>query len=66
MRERFHRTGILMVVTTEFSHRPWLPGTPFDRFEDLLHSLTASAMGLAFAGGVVAVGIARRGPRLLD
>jgi hypothetical protein len=58
--------GVMMLATAAFSHRPWLPAAPFDRFEDILHSFTASAMGLAFATGVVAVGIARRGPSLVD
>jgi hypothetical protein len=56
----------MMLGTAAFSHRPWLPGVPFDRIEDFLHSFTATAMGFAFAAGVIAVGIARRGPSRLD
>jgi len=43
-----------MLATAAFSHKPWLPGVPFDEFEDLLHSVTASGMGFAFCFGVVA------------
>jgi hypothetical protein len=42
-----------MLGTAAFSHKPWLPGVPFDAFEDLLHSATATGMGFAFAAGVV-------------
>lgn len=45
-----------------FSHSPWAPGEAADQFEDLLHSVFASAMGLAFCVGVVAR-FAHRGPR---
>jgi len=58
--------GVLMLATAAFSHRPWVLDTPYDHLEDLLHSITASAMGFAFAAGVVAVGISRRGPSRLD
>lgn len=58
--------GVLMLATAVFSHRPWLRDTSYDRFEDLLHSVTASAMGFAFAAGVVAVALRRRGPSRLD
>jgi hypothetical protein len=58
--------GVLMLATAAFSHRPWVAGAPYDHFEDLLHSITASAMGFAFAAGVVAVGVSRRGPSRLD
>jgi hypothetical protein len=42
-----------------FSHRPWLPHVQFDRFEDLLHSASATGVGLAFAGGVILEEIVR-------
>jgi hypothetical protein len=58
--------GVMMLGTAAFSHRPWLPELPFDRIEDRLHAFTATAMGFAFAAGVMAVGIARRGPSPLD
>ncbi len=45
--------GVLMIATAAFSHAPWLSGVPFDPVEDLLHSITATAMGFAFAFGVV-------------
>jgi hypothetical protein len=56
----------MMLGTAVFSHRPWLPDLPFDRIEDYLHSFTATAMGFAFAAGVIAAGIARRSPSPLD
>lgn len=46
--------GLAMLGTAAFSHKPWLPGVAFDPFEDWLHSLTASGMGLAFIAGVLA------------
>jgi hypothetical protein len=54
--------GVMMVSTAAFSHKPWQAGVPYDGFEDLLHSVTATGMGFAFAFGVVAVSI-RRGAR---
>jgi hypothetical protein len=53
--------GVLMAATAAFSHRPFEPGIMFDRTEDLLHSVTATAMGFAFAIGVVAVMVSRPG-----
>lgn len=55
----FGAFGVFMISTAAFSHRPWQTGVPFDEFEDLLHSVTASGMGLAFAAGVVAVTLRR-------
>jgi hypothetical protein len=52
--------GVFMVATAAFSHRPWELGVPYDRTEDLLHSITATGMGFAFAFGVVAVLLRRR------
>jgi len=50
----FHMAfGILMVSTAAFSHRPWMENIPYDEMEDLLHSLTATAMGFAFSFGVL-------------
>jgi hypothetical protein len=49
--------GALMTAAAAFSHRPWSPELAFDRTEDLLHSVAASAMGFAFAAGVVAVAL---------
>lgn len=51
--------GVMMLGTAAFSHRPWLPGVPFDPVEDLLHSATATCMGFAFAIGVVLVALNR-------
>jgi hypothetical protein len=52
--------GVFMVAASTFAHRPWDPGLPFDSTEDMLHSIAATAMGFAFAIGVVAVTIHRR------
>lgn len=41
-----------MFGTAAFSHKPWEAGVPFDAFEDLLHSITATLMGFAFVAGV--------------
>ena len=49
--------GALMTAAAAFSHRPWPAEQTFDRTEDLLHSVAASGMGLAFAAGVVAVAL---------
>ena len=46
--------AVLMLATAAFSHKPWLPGVPSDSTEDLFHSITATAMGFAFALGVAA------------
>jgi hypothetical protein len=51
--------GVFMLATAAFSHKPWQVGVPFDEFEDLLHSVTATGMGTAFAFGVLAVAIHR-------
>lgn len=60
----------LMLATAAFSHKPWLPGVPVDATEDLFHSITATAMGFAFALGVAARLFERRrgqaGWRTLD
>ncbi len=45
--------AVFMIATATFSHQPWMVGTPFDPVEDSLHSFTATAMGFAFALGVL-------------
>lgn len=45
--------ALFMLGTAAFSHKPWLAGAPVDSTEDLLHSITATGMGFAFALGVV-------------
>lgn len=55
--------GGFMLATAAFSHKPWRAGVPFDGFEDLLHSITASGMGLCFAVGVVVVTLGRVRPK---
>lgn len=47
--------GSLLAASAAFSTRSWRVGAAFDGTEDLLHSVAASAMGFAFALGVVAV-----------
>jgi hypothetical protein len=44
-----------MVGVAAFSTRPWWSGAPYDATEDLLHSVFASVIGVAFAFGVGAV-----------
>jgi hypothetical protein len=64
--------GALMIAAAIFSSRQWEMTASFDPIEDLLHSVAASSMGLAFAVGVVAVAVSRywlrdeRTVRLLD
>lgn len=43
-----------MFGAAAFSHSPWAPGEAADQFEDFLHSVFASGMGLAFCVSVVA------------
>ena len=45
--------GVCIVGTAAFSHMPWWEGAVFDPVEDLLHSVTATAMGFAFVFGVL-------------
>lgn len=47
--------GVLMVATGVFSTRSFMPGAAYDPVEDMLHSVAATAMGFAFAIGIVAV-----------
>jgi hypothetical protein len=47
--------GALLAATAAFSTRSWVPDASFDRTEDALHSVAATAMGFAFALGVVTV-----------
>ena len=54
-----HRVyGVGLVATAAFSHRPWEP-IPFDAFEDTLHSVAATAVGVAFVVGVTIVAFRR-------
>jgi hypothetical protein len=50
--------GTFMAAAAAFSTRPW-NGTSYDRTEDALHSVAATAMGFAFAAGVVAAAVHR-------
>jgi hypothetical protein len=62
--------GVLLIAAAVFSHRPWTAGEDFDRVEDVLHSITATAMGFVFVIGVVVTALRRsRGdvwPRAFD
>lgn len=49
--------GMLMAVAAAVSVRPWARGASFDAVEDWLHSFAATAMGFAFAFGVLAVAL---------
>ena len=58
----FRVYGVSMIATAAFAHKPWRD-VPFDVFEDVLHSVTASAIGVTFTFGVVLVAL-RRGREL--
>ena len=45
--------GVFMIATAAFSARSWIAESQFDPIEDVLHSFTATAMGFAFALGVL-------------
>lgn len=47
--------GVFMFAAAMFSTRSWDPAAGYNRAEDVLHSVAATAMGFAFAGGVVAM-----------
>lgn len=51
--------GLLMIAAAIFSNRPITAGIPNDALEDSLHSVAATVMGFAFAGGVAFVGYRR-------
>lgn len=56
-----HRVwGVSMIAVAVFSHMPWLD-TPYDAFEDTLHSIASFAVGMSFIAGVLIVSF-RRGP----
>lgn len=54
--------GVLLVASAYFATRSWREGAPYDRTEDVLHSIAATAMGFAFAVGVVAALVVARPP----
>lgn len=56
--------GVAMTAVAAYSHRPWIAGAPTDMFEDLLHTVAATGMGMAFAFGVIAVAFRRKSPRI--
>jgi hypothetical protein len=58
--------GVCMVAAAVFSHQAWQEGVAWSQTEDLLHSIAATAMGFAFAAGVVAVAVVGRRIRVLD
>jgi hypothetical protein len=52
--------GLFLIGCAVFSTRSWVPGAPYDRTEDLLHSVAATAAPFAFVLGLVAGAAARR------
>ncbi len=46
--------GVCLLLVAAYSARSWLPAAGYDRAEDMLHSVAATAMGIAYALGVVA------------
>jgi hypothetical protein len=54
-----------MAGAAAFSHSPWLAGASDDKFEDLLHSVCANVMGLAFCVAVFARLFHRPGTALI-
>lgn len=61
--------GVAMIAAAAYSHMPW-EDVPYDRFEDLLHSVAASVVGMSFVMGVLVVSIGRLPnqirPRMFD
>ena len=55
--------GVCMIGVAAFPTRPWDDTTAYLHSEDLLHSIFASVMGVAFIGGVIAVMVERRATR---
>ena len=47
--------GLLMLTVAAYSTEPWFDGPPFNEQESMLHSVAASAMGLAYGLGVLTV-----------
>jgi len=52
--------GVSMFAIALFSHRPFQEDVPFDVVEDTVHSAAATAVGFAFAFGVLAVALRLR------
>lgn len=54
--------GFLLALSAVAATRSWVEGAPYDALEDSVHSVAATAMGFAFAGGVLftAIGEAPR------
>ncbi len=59
-RVAFRVYGACMIAVAAFAHSPW-EDVQSDLFEDLLHSIAASGVGLSFTAGVLLVTL-RRGP----
>ena len=51
--------GVFMVATTAFSSRSWDTSLPFDRIEDVLHSIASNGVGLSFTCGVILIFLQR-------
>lgn len=52
--------GLFLLGAAAFATRSWVPGMAYDRVEDVLHSVAATAMGFAFAVGVGATALRAR------
>jgi hypothetical protein len=55
----FDAFGLLLILSAIASTRSWVPDARFDPSEDWVHSFAATAMGFAFAFGVVATVLSR-------
>jgi hypothetical protein len=51
--------GVLLIAAAAFSSQPADSSLPYVATEDVIHSVAATAMGFAFAGGVALVGYGR-------
>lgn len=61
--------GALMTAVASVATRPWEPDLPYDRTEDLLHSLAATGVGAAFIAGAILVAFQHgfgQPPRVVD
>ncbi len=51
--------GVSMLASAVFSTRSWVRSAPFDRTEDLLHSIASFGVGMGFIAGVALVSVRR-------
>jgi len=55
----FRLFGVMMFAVALYAHRPFEAGAPADLREDLLHSIAASVMGMAFVVGTLTMAFRR-------